>query len=250
MSYNGLNFETPSLTPTPDCNRIKSTILKIPESKCYLWGNDFYLTIRYLKYGPPDAAPSPADMLRRYQAASAEIDGESTLKTSKEATTIPMTISGAEAVRLRTFTGFGTVASVQEHVFIRKGSETWQVEIIHPLRWDFDEEAAKRILASLSFGPTAAGPSVPALPPAPKTAAEYYVRALNSYKKNNDKSAEADLNEAIRLDPKMADAYILRARIYCHQKLIISAIREEDKAIALGGKVDYRCGRTSGPVPR
>ena len=254
ISYNGLNFETPSLTPTPDCNRIKSTLLKIPESKCYLWGNDFYITIRYLKYGPPDAAPSPADMLRRYQVASAETDRKSILKTRKETTNIPITIFGAEALRLREFTGFGTVASVQEVVFIRKGSETWQVEIIRAVRWDFAEEAATRILASLSFADVPAGQpartSLPGLSPMPKSAAGFYNRARAFYAEKNDKSAEADLNEAIRLDPKMADAYILRARIYCSQKLIISAIHEEDKAIALGGKVDYRCGRSPGPVPR
>lgn len=254
VAYNGLSYETPSLTSTPDCNRIKSTILKIPESKCYLWGKDFYLTVRYLKYSPPDVAPSPADMLRRYQTASAETDRESILKTSKEAATIPITIAGAEALRLRTFTGFGTVGSVQEHVFIRKGSETWQVEIIRAVRWDFAEEAATRILVSLSFAaiPPATPNRVelPALPPAPKSAADFYNRARTLYAQKNDKGAESDLNEAIRLDPKMADAYTLRSRIYCHQKLIISAIREEDKAIALGAKLDYRCGRTPGPVPR
>jgi len=251
VTYNGLGYETPSLTSTPDCNRIKSTILRIPESKCYLWGTDFYLTVRYLKYDPPAAAPSPADMLRRNQEASAELDRTSILKTSKETISIPITISGAEALRIRTFTGFGTVASVQEHVFIRKGRETWQVEIIRAVRWDFAEEAAKRIIGSLSFAQdqTASTPAPQSFQP-PKTAAELYARALASFKANRDNFAETDLNEAIRLDPKMADAYVLRAKIYCSQKLIISAIREEDKAIALGGKVDYRCGRTPGPVPR
>jgi hypothetical protein len=252
VAFNGLSFETPSVTPASDCNRIKSSILKIPESRCYLWGKDFYVKISYLNYAPA-SAPSPADMLRRYQESSAELDRESTLKTTKESTTYAVTISRAEAVRLRSYTGYGAVATEHDSIFIRKGNEVWNVDIIRPLRWEFAEEAADRIIGSLSLAvanPRDLAMSVPVPPAPPMFAGDYLKRALASFKAGNDKGAEGDVDAALRLDPKMADAYILRAKIYCSQKLIMSAIHDEDKAISLGGKVDYRCGRSPGAVPR
>jgi tetratricopeptide (TPR) repeat protein len=188
-------------------------------------------------------------MLQTTLDGRAEIRRTSTLNERVESSNASFRLPGAEAIKLNVSTGFGTTVTVVDEIFIRRGAETWSVFLSRPLRWEFTEEAARRILASFSFvsEPTGTDP-VPTPPRAPATAREFYNRALERFNRNETKLAEADLNEAVRLDPNMADAYLLFARVFCSQKLIISAIRMEDKAISLGGKVQKWCGRDRPPM--
>lgn len=250
MEFQGLNFESPSQTSTPDCHKyeIKSS-LYTSDKECYLWGKDFSITLRYRKYPGAANAPSPAQMLQTDLDGMAEISRKSTLNESVETSQAAFKIAGAEALKLHTATGYGTVVNLTDQVFIRRGAETWTVMVTRPVRWEFAEEAAQRILGSISFGTgSSAMPSWVTQMQTPKTAREFYNRALERFNKNDLKLAEADLNEAVRLDPNLADAYLLLSRVFCSQKLIISAIRMEDKAISLGGKVQKWCGRDRPPM--
>lgn len=249
LAIEGLYYETPTTARNEDCITINSSnVTRRSESRCYLWGKDFYIKVEYWEY-IPGRTISPAEMLRDRSRRMAEIDSKSTLKTTKESRTIPITVPGAEAARLQTATGYGTVAGIVDNIFIRKGNNVWEVNIIRPVRWDFAVAAADRIVASLTTE-IVTNTKQPITPPAPGGARGFYDRAVIYYASNDLKKAESDLNEAIRRDPKMADAYILRARVFCLQRLIMSAIHDEDKAIELGAKLDYRCGRSPGPVPK
>jgi hypothetical protein len=136
-----------------------------------------------------------------------------------------------------------------DEIFIKRGAETWSVFLSRPLRWEFAEAAAQRVIKSFSFESDRTDSTpVPPRPRVPKTAREFYERALERFNSGATKLAEADLDEAVRLDPNMADSYLLLARVYCSQKLIMSAIRMEDKAISLGGKVQQWCGRDRPPM--
>lgn len=259
LNFRGLLFETPSPTLAPDCNA-PIPIRGIDSSKtCFRWGNELSITINYYGYGRL-TAPSPAQTMRIEQEGLAKIVSESTLRTTSESTNPPISVPGGEAVRTRNVTVYGTVASVQEWVYIRRGGDSWTVHLSYMNRWEFTEAAAKRVLGSLSLQgsnsatnaqpPVTRPPATSTRPPVRLTANDYLNRASAAFKRNDDAAAEREVNEAIRLDPKLAAAYLLRAKIYCAKKLMMTAMRDEEKAFELGSAIDYRCGRSGGPVPR
>jgi len=77
----------------------------------------------------------------------------------------------------------------------------------------------------------------------PDHLSSYYNRGLAYSKSGQPDKAITDFSSAIKLDAKHVNSYLMRAQMLCDKKLIISAIKDEDKAISLGGKPTKRCGR-------
>jgi tetratricopeptide (TPR) repeat protein len=75
----------------------------------------------------------------------------------------------------------------------------------------------------------------------PKYDMALYNRGLAHYSLKNYFAAQADFNSLIRLQPKHANAYIMRSYVYCAQGLRMSAIRDQEVAIGLGGTVERGC---------
>jgi len=75
----------------------------------------------------------------------------------------------------------------------------------------------------------------------PKYEVAFYNRGLANYSLNNYFAAQADFNNLIKLQPKNANAYIMRSYVYCAQGLRMSAIKDQDIAIGLGGSVERGC---------
>jgi tetratricopeptide (TPR) repeat protein len=65
--------------------------------------------------------------------------------------------------------------------------------------------------APVASAPPAAAPAPAAAPPAPQTAAQHYRTAVGLIGKREFKSAEAELDEALAKDPRLAVAYSARA---------------------------------------
>ena len=68
-----------------------------------------------------------------------------------------------------------------------------------------------------------------------------YNRGLAHYSLKDYFAAQADFNRLLKLQPKHANAYIMRSYVYCAQGLRMSAIKDQQFAVQLGGKVDLRC---------
>jgi len=78
---------------------------------------------------------------------------------------------------------------------------------------------------------------------APKTARDYYNRAVNMYRFfKNDEKAIRDLTEAIRLDPMYIDAYIERGFHYYGKDNIDLVITDFNEAIKLNPDIDNDYG--------
>ena len=75
----------------------------------------------------------------------------------------------------------------------------------------------------------------------PTYEAALYNRGLAHYNLKNYFGAQADLNRLIKQQPKHANAYIMRSYVYCAQGLRMSAIKDQQFAVQLGGKVDVGC---------
>lgn len=241
LQFKGLVFETPSREVDPDCkNKLLPDSRYAAAALCYMWGG-LRFSIVHRKYAAAGTAPSADELVKNALDTRAAIDRESSLKTTTERKISDLDINSATGKRVTISTGYGTVASVENEIYITLRDEVWIARVFYTVRWKFDEDAAERIISSLAmvvqFAP------VPTPPAPPKTAKNFYDRASIYFDTGNMNLAEADLNEAIKLDPKMADAYIMRAKIYCSQKLIISAMHDENRAIALGGKIENPCGR-------
>ena len=75
----------------------------------------------------------------------------------------------------------------------------------------------------------------------PKYEVALYNRGLAHYSLKNYFAAQADFNRLIKLQPKHANAYIMRSYVYCAQGLRMSAIKDQQSAVQLGGRVDLGC---------
>lgn len=73
------------------------------------------------------------------------------------------------------------------------------------------------------------------------TWSSHYNRGLSYFGLNDMTKALWDVSKAIELNPKWADAFTLRAKIYCKQDLTLSAIKDQEAAIALGKAVTKGC---------
>ena len=75
----------------------------------------------------------------------------------------------------------------------------------------------------------------------PKYEVALYNRGLAHYSLKNYFAAQADFNRLIKLQPRHANAYIMRSYVYCAQGLRTSAIKDQQFAVQLGGKVELGC---------
>lgn len=69
----------------------------------------------------------------------------------------------------------------------------------------------------------------------------FYNRGITYFQINEYEKAYTDFSQAIKLNPKHTKSYIMRAKIACKKGLIISATKDQNKAIELGGKVEKGC---------
>lgn len=350
QQFAGLSYQTPNAQVDTTCPKINRSITGYVTMKnvCHKWGDAFSISIDHDRFALPTMVPAPTKYANDMVAGYREADTESKLKAGREYTVKPFQVTGAEAAKLEQFTSVGTVGTRTDQIFIRKGADFWTVNVIYPLRYDFQRAAAERIINSIaiiaSSTPTATSPSTTVTTPIvsstanfeagkvlaakgqhaqaitkftdalsadPKNGQIYIFRAISksatgdrdgaisdysaaidngdttylgyynrgtvyylkadylsairdfttSIRKNakhvnslynrglsyfNLKQADKaldDFTNAIRLDPKNVNAYLMRARVLCGEKLILSAIKDEDKAISLGGKPEKRCGR-------
>jgi tetratricopeptide (TPR) repeat protein len=75
----------------------------------------------------------------------------------------------------------------------------------------------------------------------PKYDVALYNRGLAHYSLKNYFAAQADFNNLIKLQPKHTNAYIMRSYVYCAQGLRMSAIKDQQMAVQLGGNVEIGC---------
>ena len=75
----------------------------------------------------------------------------------------------------------------------------------------------------------------------PKYVTAIYNRGLAHYNANNLYAALADFNNVLKLEPKNVNSLIMRSYVYCAQGLSASAIKDQDQALQLGGKVERGC---------
>lgn len=242
LQFKGLNFETPSQSADPRCgSRFVRSISYESAYICYKWGEGLRLGISYRKYSVSALVPGPAQMAREALQSHKEIAKTSTLQTVTESSVVPAQVPGTEAVKLKIYTGYLAAGTMENIIYIKRGLEVWQVKVNYFMRWKFEEEASDRILSSLSVA--VAPQSVAAPETSLKSAGDFYDRGLARYRTMRFNEAAADFTEAIRHDPNHVNAYIMRSKIYCAQKLLISALKDENKAISLGGKLEKLCSR-------
>lgn len=346
--FAGLSYQTPNSQIDTACPKINRSITGYVAmtNVCHKWGDAFSISIDHDRYARPALVPAPTkyavDMVVSYRGA----DAESKLRAGRQYSVKPFLVAGAEAAKLEQFTSVGTVATRTDHIFIRKGEEFWTVNVIYPLRYDFEKAAAERIINSIGLVASATTTATATTTTAVSSSANFeagkalaakgqhteaiakftaaivvdpkkgevylyraisrsasgdrdgaildysaainngttthlsyynrgtdyylkgdyvsairdfttaigkksdhvnsfYNRGLSYFNLKQSDKALYDFTNAITIDPKNVDSYLMRARVLCGEKLILSAIKDEDKAISLGGKPETRCGRAS-----
>ncbi len=71
----------------------------------------------------------------------------------------------------------------------------------------------------------------------------YYNRGIAKYNLAEYKSASDDFTRSIALNPQHMNSFIMRANSYCKQKLLMSAILDQEEAIKLGAKITKGCSQ-------
>jgi Tfp pilus assembly protein PilF len=95
---------------------------------------------------------------------------------------------------------------------------------------------AQQTIAAPAKSPTAPGtPTAPAAAPV-DPATHMIAKAIGAMNNNDEPGAEADLTEAIRLNPKNPAAYVLRASLYCQKALWPQAEADFTTALTLDPK--------------
>lgn len=152
VRFHGLELEVPSLTVAPKCGlNIPDPLLIESDKVCYEWDKSPIVRIDYEMYKPTVAVPSAAALAQKMMTLRKELKGESKLDTIEEYSTEPFTVAGADAVKLKIYTGYGIAGTREEIMFIKLANEVWTVRTYEFMRFKYTADAVKRIAASIRF---------------------------------------------------------------------------------------------------
>lgn len=231
IEHDGLGFDTPTQVTNPECNKLFQISTSQFEVKnvCYQWGTSVHLNVGSRKYTA--IAPSPRTEAEDYLKRSKEIDKDFTSTKLSEYTISAFAINGGEAVKLRHFESLGTVGTVEEIIFIRRGQYLWRASIYNFIERKADE-LAKRILGSFSFGRPDS--TVGTLLQTPPSAAAAYLASGKSFAANgNHERAVTAFTEGLKLEPKNANLHFQRALSLEKLGRVDEAIRDYNAIILL-----------------
>jgi|GEM_PF-3935080 len=232
--FSGIWFETPSSEIDKFCPLgLPITFNGVASIQvCYKWGDAFTLTARNSSYMGAVRAPDPTQYAKDAVARYKEMDSESKLNAGHEYTVKPFQVAGADAAKLEQFMSVGSQGSRYDQVFVRKGSEFWTISVSYPLRYDYEKQAAERIIASVSLDPS----RLTATKPPSIVKASLFDLGKEFAKKGEHSRAIQEFTAALAVDPKNNAIYNERALSRYAMRDYGGAIKDNGAAIVFGAR--------------
>lgn len=150
VDLRGLRFEVPDAKAAKSCG-VKVTGPTAYDSApvCYEWGGNTIVRAEYRSYNVP--VPTPELSAQMYITSAKQLDIDTKSTAARTYTIETATIAGAEAVKVKAYSGYGSVGTNEEVFFIRRGSAFWMVHTYEFIRWNYTRDAVKRIATSMGF---------------------------------------------------------------------------------------------------